>query len=392
MEISGREKMYRLTSKQILALALISALFAGLLVAIYDRYGKEPVSNAKSEPTAAPTVTISNPSVVSEEQNNIEIYRAVSPSVVNITSTTYVQDFFDVYPREGTGSGSIIDADGHILTNYHVIENAQKLDVALADNSHYPARIVGVDPDNDLAVIKINVPRSKLNAVKLGNSGSLQVGQKVLAIGNPFGLNQTLTTGVISGLGRPLRAPNGRLIENVIQTDASINPGNSGGPLLNSRGEVIGINSAIFTPSGGSVGVGFAVPVDTAKKLIPDLIAYGRARRPWLGIRSYEVNARLADALELPVAEGLLVTEVIRGGSADQAGIRGGNIPTNVRGLYVGGDVITKIDGQPIRNQDDLTHVLNNKKPGDVVSVEVIRNGRRMTLSMKLQEKPARYN
>jgi len=384
--------MYRLTSKQILALALISALFAGLLVAIYDRYGKEPVSNAKSEPTAAPTVTISNPSVVSEEQNNIEIYRAVSPSVVNITSTTYVQDFFDVYPREGTGSGSIIDADGHILTNYHVIENAQKLDVALADNSHYPARIVGVDPDNDLAVIKINVPRSKLNAVKLGNSGSLQVGQKVLAIGNPFGLNQTLTTGVISGLGRPLRAPNGRLIENVIQTDASINPGNSGGPLLNSRGEVIGINSAIFTPSGGSVGVGFAVPVDTAKKLIPDLIAYGRARRPWLGIRSYEVNARLADALELPVAEGLLVTEVIRGGSADQAGIRGGNIPTNVRGLYVGGDVITKIDGQPIRNQDDLTHVLNNKKPGDVVSVEVIRNGRRMTLSMKLQEKPARYN
>ena len=232
------------------------------------------------------------------------IYRVVSPGVVNITSKGYRRNMFGVYPTEGSGSGAIIDEQGHILTNFHVVQGARELEVQV-ESDKYPARLIGTDPDNDLAIIKINAPRANLTLVKLGSSQGLQVGQKVLAIGNPFGLQRTLTTGVISGLERPIQSPRtGRTIEGAIQTDASINPGNSGGPLLNARGEMIGINTQIISPNEGSVGIGFAVPVDTAKKIIPDLIAKGYVAYPWLGISSVPVNARMAAEYQLPVQEG----------------------------------------------------------------------------------------
>src|SRR5262249_7197582 len=272
-----------------------------------------------------------DPTVATDEQNNIEVYRAVSPGVVFITSTQNVQTFYGVYPQQGSGSGSVIDQDGHILTNYHVIENADKLEVQI-DKDKYPATLVGTDRDNDLAVIKVDAPRDKLTVVRLGSSTGLQVGQKVLAIGNPFGLQKTLTTGIISGLERPLRDPSARrTIQGAIQTDAAINPGNSGGPLLNARGEMIGINTMIYSPNGGgSVGIGFAVPVDIAKKIIPELIAKGRVTRPWLGVSLMPLPARVARQLGLSVDSGLLVGDVYRNSGAAQAGLRGAVIDQDV--------------------------------------------------------------
>lgn len=392
-------KHYQITAKQLALLALVTAVFAASAVVFYDRVGSALLSRlagAKNEQQVlkasnASSPELTDPSVATDERNNQEVYRAISPSVVNITSTTYVRDWFAVYPQEGTGSGSILDTQGHILTNFHVIRGAQKLDVALANDHHYEARIIGADPDNDLAVIKINAPAESLKPIPLGNSKDLFVGQKVLAIGNPFGLDRTLTTGIISGLSRPLRSEfTDRLIEGVVQTDASINPGNSGGPLLNSRGQIIGINTIIYSPSGGSVGIGFAVPIDTAKRIIPDLIAYGRARRPRLGISSYELNARLADALELPIKQGLMVIQAVEGGAADIAGIRGGTQAAQVgsKVIYLGGDVITRVDGQLIRSRDDLDRILNEKKIGDRIEVEVYRNQQRLSITVQLTELP----
>jgi len=215
-------------------------------------------------------------SITEDEKNNIAVYEKAADGVVNITSTAVQMDFFfNVFPTQGSGSGSIMDTKGHILTNHHVVANAQKLEVTLADGSKWPAKLIGSDPDNDLAVIKIDAPREKLKVIPMGDSKNLRIGQKVLAIGNPFGLERTLTTGVISSLGRTIRSDTGTLMEDIVQTDAAINPGNSGGPLLNSEGEIIGINSAIISPTGGSVGIGFAIPVNTAKRLIPELISKG---------------------------------------------------------------------------------------------------------------------
>jgi putative serine protease PepD len=260
--------MYKLTARQILVIALVSGLFAAGAVALVDRLASrfQPSGSAFTENAPA---GITDPSTTTDEQNNIEIYRTLSPGVVNIHSTSYARDFFGfVEPQEGSGSGSILDQEGNILTNYHVIERAQRLSVSLGGQKDYPARVIGGDPDTDLAVIRlIEKPREPLTVVPLGDSDKLSVGQKVLAIGNPFGLDRTLTTGVISGLQRPIRARNGRPIEGAIQTDASINPGNSGGPLLDSHGRMIGINSQILSPSGASAGVGFAVPVNIAKRL-----------------------------------------------------------------------------------------------------------------------------
>jgi S1-C subfamily serine protease len=241
-------------------------------------------------------------------------------------------------------------------------------------------------------VIKIDgASKEDLTPIPLGSSKQLFVGQKVLAIGNPFGLDRTLTTGIVSGLERPLRSEmTGRLIEDVIQTDASINPGNSGGPLLDSHGRIIGINTMIYSPSGGSVGIGFAVPVDTAKNIIPDILAYGRVRKPRLGITQYELNARAADQLGLPVKSGLMISEVLPGSAAEKAGIKGGTEPVRARGgiIYLGGDVITGVDGQPITSRDDLDRILNAKKIGDHVQVEVVRNGRRLKFDVELAEAP----
>src|SRR5574341_1444698 len=314
------------------------------------------------------------------EEIVIGVYRAASPAVVHITSTVLSQDFFfRVVPEQGAGSGFMLDDRGYILTNNHVVENADNLEVTLADKSKVPAKLIGRDSNNDLAVIRISVPREKLAPVRLGDSSQLQVGQMAIAIGNPFGLDRTVTRGVVSAVGRSLKADTGRQIRNVIQTDAAINPGNSGGPLLNSRGEVIGINTAIFSPSGGSVGIGFAIPVNTAKKLLPLLIARGRASHPWLGISGSDVTPNLAKTLNLSVKEGVMIAQVAPGGPAARAGLRGSQRRVRVGNymMNVGGDIIQALDGQKIANVDDLTAFLDErKKVGDDVRVDFLRDGK----------------
>jgi len=326
-----------------------------------------------------------------DESSNIEIYKQVSPAVVNITSTTLDFDFFfNAVPREGAGSGSIIDGNGHILTNYHVIEGARLLEVTLADKRKFKAQVVGVDPTNDLAVVKIESGKKALQVVQMGSSSNLQVGQKVLAIGNPFGFEGTLTVGVISSLRRSIRGENGKLIDDVIQTDAAINPGNSGGPLLNSLGEIIGINTQIVTPSGGSVGIGFAVPINTAKMIIPDLIAEGRVRRPYVKLMGYEITPELAGVLELPVDHGFLVARVQPDDSFGQGGIRGGRQTYRVGNslMILGGDLIVDVDGQEIDSRDRLDRIISNKRPGDVVQVKLYRQNRQLTVKITLIERP----
>ncbi len=380
--------MYKISGKQLVSIALFSALLAGIIVACAQRALEHRAVSV--EPTA-----IADPTVATDEQNNIEIYRAFSPGVVNITNRGYQQDFFGAYPSEGTGSGSIIDDRGHILTNYHVVQGANQLEVQI-ENDKYVATLVGTDRDNDLAVIKVDVPGGRrLTTVKLGTSSGLEVGQKVLAIGNPFGLQRTLTTGIISGLERPLRdSASRRTIQGAIQTDASINPGNSGGPLLNSKGEMIGINTAIYSTAGqagGSIGIGFAVPVDIAKKFIPDLISKGYVSRPWLGITTMPLDRRIARAMDLPVEQGIIVGDVTRGSGAATAGLRGAVVRESIWGgivLQQIGDVILTVGGQKVTNTDDLQNALQDKKPGQTIDVEILRQGNRITVPIRLSERP----
>ncbi|HEY9283659.1 MAG TPA: trypsin-like peptidase domain-containing protein [Pyrinomonadaceae bacterium] len=370
--------MYRVSARLILAIAFVSALSAAGLVYFLDRYGSRVVERPSAAFTEATPAGITAPSVASDEQNNIEVYRTVSPGVVFITSTTTSRSFFDVGEREGTGSGSVIDDQGHILTNNHVVEGAERLTVSFGENT-YPARVVGRDPDTDLAVIKVEAPRAQLRPVAFGDSERLVVGQKVLAIGNPFGFARTLTTGVISGLQRPIRSRNNRPIEGAIQTDASINPGNSGGPLLDSSGRVIGINTLIYSPSGASAGVGFAVPVSIAKRIVPQLIQNGAVVRPKLGIVPFNVRNL---QVRLPVTEGVGIYQVSPGGPAATAGLRG--LQQTEDGDVVVGDIITAIDNEKIADGDDLYRALDKHQFGDVVQVEVFRDGRRVKVPVRL--------
>jgi S1-C subfamily serine protease len=374
--------MYRLSARQILTIAFLSAIFAAGTIAILDRLSNrfQPSGSAFSE---APPAGLTNPAAATDEQNNIEIYRALSPGVVNVHSTSYARDFFGfVEPQEGSGSGSVIDQDGNILTNYHVIEGATKLAVSFGGQKNYAAQLVGGDPDTDLAVIRlIEKPRQPLTIIALGDSDKLEVGQKVLAIGNPFGLDRTLTTGVISGLQRPIRARNGRPIEGAIQTDASINPGNSGGPLLDSHGRMIGINSQILSPSGGSAGVGFAVPVNIAKRIVPQLVRSGEVRRPKLGISSRDVEV-LKNQIELPVSQGVVIWQVAPGDAAANAGLRG--LTQTENGDVEIGDIIVGIDNEKVANNDDLYRILEKHQVGDTVQIQVMRNGRRASVPVRL--------
>jgi S1-C subfamily serine protease len=392
--------IYQLTAKQLVMLAFVTAVFAASGVLIYDRISSALVGQGAGAKTGATAIKdLTDPSVATDEKNNEEVYQALSPGVVNITSTSIIRDWFEAYQSGGSGSGSILDKQGHILTNYHVVQGpdklyADELEVTLSNNHKYKAKVIDSDPDNDLALIKIDASREDLTTIPLGESKDLRVGQKVLAIGNPFGFDRTLTTGIISGLARPIRSEmTGKLIEGVIQTDAAINPGNSGGPLLNSRGQMIGINTMIYSPSGasgGSVGIGFAVPVNTAKRTVSDILQYGRVRKPDLGIESLTVNARVANALDLPVNEGLMVIGLVTGASAEKAGIKGPTDQVQL-GRYVipiGGDIIVGIDGQKINSRDDLDRALNNKNVGDSVQVEVMRGKSRTTLAVKLTELP----
>lgn len=378
--------MYRLSARQVLLIAIISGLFAAAGVAVIDRLSNrmEPSQAALSE---TPPAGITDPSVATDEQNNIEVYKVLSPGVVFIHSTSYARDWLGfVEPQEGSGSGSILDQQGNILTNYHVIEGAQKLSVSMGGKKDYSAMIVGGDPDTDLAVIRlIEKPAGPLTVVPMGDSDKLVVGQKVLAIGNPFGLDRTLTTGVISGLQRPIRARNNRLIEGAIQTDASINPGNSGGPLLDSRGRMIGINSQILSPSGSSAGVGFAVPVSIAKRVVPQLLSSGKVRRPKLGISTRDVSA-IRNQVDLPVSEGVLIIQVARGSGAANAGLRG--IQQMENGDVDLGDIILGIGGDSVANSDDLFRVLDKHQIGETVQVHILRDGQRMSVAVKLMDSP----
>jgi len=376
--------MYKLTARQILIIALVSGLFAAGIVAVMDRVSNrfQPAGSAFSEKSPG---GITDPTEATDEQNNIEIYRTLSPGVVNVHSTSYARDFFGfVEPQEGSGSGSIIDQEGDILTNNHVIEGAQKVAVSFGGQKNYAARVVGRDPDTDLAVIRlVETPREPLTIIPLGDSDKLAVGQKVLAIGNPFGLDRTLTTGVISGLQRPIRARNNHPIEGAIQTDASINPGNSGGPLLDSHGRMVGINSQILSPSGASAGVGFAIPVNIAKRIVPQLVRSGVVSRPKLGINSRDVEA-LRNQVDLPVSEGVLIWQVLPGSAAANAGLRG--LTQTENGDVELGDIIVGIDSQKVSNTDDLYKVLDKHQVGETVRVEIMRNSRRVTVPVRLME------
>jgi S1-C subfamily serine protease len=373
--------MFRISARQILMIALASALFAATFVFVFDRYGSRLLQRRSSAAfTEAPPAGITSTSVASDEQNNIEVYRALSPGVVMVTSLSMSNDFFDPGEREGTGSGSVIDMEGHILTNNHVIEGAQKLTVSFGEKT-FPARVVGFDADTDLAVIQVDAPREMLKPVPFGDSDKLIVGQKVLAIGNPFGFARTLTTGVISGLQRPIRAHNGRLIEGALQTDASINPGNSGGPLLDSSGRIVGINTMIYSPSGTSSGVGFAVPVNIAKRIVPQLITNGAVVRPKLGIVPFNVGNIQA---RLPVNEGVGIYQVYPGSPAAVAGLRG--LQQDAGGEVVLGDIIISIDGDRVANGDDLYRVLDRHQFGDTVQVEVFRDGRPVKVPVRLTQ------
>ncbi|MFW9998417.1 MAG: S1C family serine protease [Candidatus Odinarchaeota archaeon] len=326
-----------------------------------------------------------------DEENNIAIYGQVGQGVVNITTIAIERDFFfNPVPKEGAGSGSIIDADGHILTNYHVVQGARRLEVTLYDESKWPAKFIGADPDNDLAVIMIDTPKEKLTVIPMGDSDTLEVGQKVLAIGNPFGLGQTLTTGIISSLGRSIRAQNGTLIEEVIQTDAAINPGNSGGPLLDSDGKIIGVNSAIISPTGASVGIGFAVPVNTARRILSDLITKGHVAYPWIGISMYPLIPEFAEFLNLKAQRGVIIAEVVQGGPADRAGLRGGDRQVQVGNslIPIGGDVIIEINGNAVSSPNELIRHIRDYQPGDNVKFRILREGKFLDIDVILGEKP----
>jgi S1-C subfamily serine protease len=345
----------------------------------------------KEEPFIRPHDIQAAVAFTPDEEINIRVYRATSPAVVNITTTAVTYDFFlNPLPQEGTGSGAIIDRSGHILTNFHVIDGARRLEVTLADGSKWPARPVGADPSNDLAVIKIDAPVEKLTVIPLGDSSKLLVGQKVLVIGNPFGLDRTLTVGIVSSVGRSIRADNGRLIRGIIQTDAAINPGNSGGPVLNSSAEVIGVSTAIFSPSGGSVGVGFAVPINTAKRILSELISRGYVARPYLGIAGHEIVPALVQALRLPVKEGIMVVEVTPGSPAQRAGIRGGDRAVQVGNMIVrvGGDIITEVDQVKVRTFEELSDCIDAKQPGDTVALTFNRQGKLNVVEVRLRERP----
>jgi putative serine protease PepD len=353
-----------------------------------------------AEPTVAPEPTPAG-SFSADEQNNIDVYKKYSASVVNITSSALAMNYrFQVVPVEtGTGSGLILDSNGNIATNFHVIEpslppNGAGLEVTLADQSKYQARIVGTDPNNDLAVIQIDAPKDKLSPIPLGKSAGLLPGQKVLAIGNPFGLQRTLTTGIISATGRSIQAENGRIIDNVIQTDAAINPGNSGGPLLNSAGEVIGINAQIASPVQGSAGIGFAIPVDTVARVVDDLIKYHYVRRPWVGIGPvWDMDGYpepLARRYGVTSGQGFMVTEVKRGSPAAQAGIRGltGQAIYGRRAYPVGGDILIAFEGKPITSVPELLAQIDHFKAGNTVTFTILRGGQKMDVRVVLQETP----
>ncbi len=333
-----------------------------------------------------------------QEINSMQVYRDNIRAIVNVTTVNLYQSrFAGSYSQEGSGSGVIVSDKGYILTNKHVIADADFVVVTLYDGTNYQARTIGSDAENDLAVIKFEPVGRTLQTIIAGSAKDLQVGQQVLALGNPFGLEGTLTLGVVSGINRPLQSKDGFLLKGMIQTDAAINPGNSGGALLNSRGELIGINTMIISPGGnGSVGIGFAIPVETALRVIPELIETGRVNRGWIEIEALSMTANLARQLSLPfIKPGILVTSVLPEGNAEQAGLKGGDqrrsVGLGLNSISVGGDIITRINGKEINNVLDYFSVLESSRPGDKYEIEYLRGGIMGLTTIVLYERPPQF-
>lgn len=382
---------------------LMIALLAGCTVS-WPQNAPAPTAVAGLLPTVTPTPPHADPAVEASaidaqgldiaERRVIEVYERVAPSVVNITTTTLRRSFFfDVIPEEGAGSGFVLDREGHILTNYHVIDDAEQIEVSFSDQTVLPATVVGADPRNDIAVLQVEADPSLLIPVELGDSATLKVGQRAIAIGNPFGqFGLTLTTGVISALNRSLEGSDGRTITGVIQTDAAINRGNSGGPLLDSSGRVIGVNSAIFSPTGANAGVGFAVPITKVKRLLPDLLSLGRYRHPWLGIRyAYQIVPSLAEELNLPVETGLLLVQLRKGSPLDQAGVVGAQREAIIGNqiVYVGGDILLSVDDTAIPSVEMLeTFLEDNYQVGQSVTLVILRDNQQLNVTVELAEEP----
>jgi S1-C subfamily serine protease len=367
----------------VVAIVLVAAFF---YFTTYRNGGLHPAKWLSQPHKVEISEAASGESLDAEEENNISVYHKNIGAVVNITSRAMAFDFFyGLVPQEGQGSGFIIDKEGHVLTNYHVIADARQVEVTLHNRKKYRATIIGTDRSHDLAVVQIKAP--DLQPMVLGDSTNLQVGQKVYAIGNPFGLSGTLTRGIVSSI-RQVQEPDGQVIEEAIQTDAAINPGNSGGPLLNWHGEVIGINTMIASNVGQSAGIGFAIPINTAKAVLNDLVTIGRVRRPALGVRTIPIEPDLASEMGLAADYGLLIVQVVPGGAADRAGLRGGteraylgNIP-----IMIGGDLIVAVDGQKIESQQALAQAMNRHRAGDGVNITIYRGKKKMDVSVTLGE------
>jgi len=376
-----------------LRIFVITALLVSgfLLITSKTDWGQRQILN----PVASAVPLWSGPSsthatgLSSDETNNIDIYKSSHLATVNITSTVYRRTIFmEIYPSKDQGSGFLISSDGKILTNNHVVANERQLEVTLSDQSRYKAQLLSRDEANDLALLQIT-PRAKLPSLRLGDSDALQVGQKVLAIGNPFGLEGTLTTGIVSSLGRSIRGENERTLEGLIQTDAAINPGNSGGPLMDSAGNVVGINTAILGPNGGNIGIGFAMPINRAKLMLDDYQA-GR-KRPKLGVSVVPIAGDYADALRLPTQGGLLIQEVDADSAAARAGLRGGRQEVQIGNaeVLVGGDLIMSIDGKPVDRDDAISRALATKRTGDTLELTIFRNGKTMNVRIRLGDEGA---
>jgi putative serine protease PepD len=388
-----------------------SALLGGIVVAAFGWIAIAAgwiQSEGSSTPTvaaplAAPIVSKGGGEEGSANVVN-QIYKRDGDGVAFIESELPAKESSSLFPfgeseSEGggtaTGSGIVIDGEGHVLTNNHVIEGASRIEVKLgASNTEYKASVVGTDPATDLALLKVEAPAGQLHPLTLGKSSEMEVGDPVVAIGNPFGLDRTVTSGIVSALQRQIQAPNGFSISNVIQTDAAINPGNSGGPLINSKGEVIGINSQIETGGNGSdgnVGIGFAIPIDTARAEIHQLETKGEVEHAFLGIEGGSITPGLARALNLPVKEGVIVQSVVKGGPADKAGIEGGNTSATIDGTQVslGGDIITEINGKKISGMDEVVNIINAAKPGEEIELTILREGSTKTATVTLGKRPA---
>lgn len=355
---------------------------------------EEELSIIESQEVVSASATVAKDSGFSQdEQENISVYEKCNEAVVNITTQVMgVNWFFEPIVQDGgSGSGSIIDKRGYVITNVHVISNARKITISLFDGTSYEGTVVGQDEESDIAILKFDPPENvKLSTIDFGSSDSLKVGQKVIAIGNPFGLERTMTTGIVSGLGRPIQESSSVIIRNMIQTDAAINPGNSGGPLLDTKGKMIGINTMIISNSGSSAGIGFAVPVSTARRVSNDLLKYGKVRRGTIQIKGYQLTRSIAQYAGLDISSGILVSEVKEGSGAAKAGLKGGTKAVqygsrfNYTTIYLGGDVITKIDNISVASYADYTSALESKRPGDTVSLTVRRDGKDVKLKVTL--------